>query len=587
MGATNLSNAQSNDGLQVDCLDAVNETLGMGAMEVDQVSTPSGGNAPKRQISNLSLPKKKSDISGACSNLVNSIVGAGIVGIPFAIKEAGFVAGVILLVLVSYFTDKSLRMLVEMATFHPRLKGHGVLTFEDLMMLPYGTWGHHFILASMLVTAYGAMVAYLLIIKDTLPVVFGLVDEPGAGSFVQSDLIMLCTSLVIMVPLSMQRDMSTLAITSFFSVICDAILVVFISVFSPVKETVGKAGGFGTVVKENWINSGFFIGFGVLTIAMTCQHSAFIVAGSLGNLTPSRWATVTFRSLSISFLLCAVLGITGYLGFLGETQGDILNNFDPDTIQASTARVLLAITMFFTYPMEAFVARHVLIKLLFNGDMDGHATDPITGEVVKAPKLFGIFNRRHIWTFVIYLATLVPALLVSDLGPVLSITGAIGGCSLAYIGPGLAYLGVHGDAFLAYLGEMTDNKNRKATTTPGDLPVAGDANANMQVSKPPSTPAGPKPWWWLLLLMPLWVKIATKGSQGMNERMTAFEQEHGQLSPSEGGRDQHGEAGEVIPFRKRDAYFSIFFIFFGTIALVAGVLSNVYVQVNDIFYSPS
>lgn len=233
------------------------------------------------------------------------------------------------------------------------------------------------------------------------------------------------------------------------------------------------------------------------------------------------------------------------------------------------------------------MARHVLIKLLFNGDMDGHATDPITGEVVKAPKLFGIFNRRHIWTFVIYLATLVPALLVSDLGPVLSITGAIGGCSLAYIGPGLAYLGVHGDAFLAYLGEMTDNKNRKATTTPGDLPVAGDANANMQVSKPPSTPAGPKPWWWLLLLMPLWVKIATKGSQGMNERMTAFEQEHGQLSPSEGGRDQHGEAGEVIPFRKRDAYFSIFFIFFGTIALVAGVLSNVYVQVNDIFYSPS
>lgn len=107
MGATNLSNAQSNDGLQVDCLDAVNETLGMGAMEVDQVSTPSGGNAPKRQISNLSLPKKKSDISGACSNLVNSIVGAGIVGIPFAIKEAGFVAGVILLVLVSYFTGKS------------------------------------------------------------------------------------------------------------------------------------------------------------------------------------------------------------------------------------------------------------------------------------------------------------------------------------------------------------------------------------------------------------------------------------------------------------------------------------------------
>ena len=88
----------------VDCLDAVNETLGMGAMEVDQDSTLS---PPKKQISNLSLPKKKSDVAGACSNLVNSIVGAGIIGIPFALKESGLVAGVILLILVSYFTGKS------------------------------------------------------------------------------------------------------------------------------------------------------------------------------------------------------------------------------------------------------------------------------------------------------------------------------------------------------------------------------------------------------------------------------------------------------------------------------------------------
>jgi hypothetical protein len=82
------------------------------------------------------------------------------------------------------------------------------------------------------------------------------------------------------------------------------------------------------------------------------------------------------------------------------------------------------------------VARHVLIKLLFDGDMDGHTTDQTSGEILKAPKMFGILKRRHFWTLVIYVATLVPALFLNDLGPVLSITGAIGGCSLAYIGPG-------------------------------------------------------------------------------------------------------------------------------------------------------
>lgn len=132
---------------------------------------------------------------------------------------------------------------------------------------------------------------------------------------------------------------------------CDGLLVLFVAFFSPIKEATQEAGGFGQVLKANWINgSGFFIGFGVLTIAMTCQHSAFIVSGSLGNLTSSRWATVTCRSLSISFVLCTILGVTGYLGYLEDTQGDILNNFDPDTVQASASRVLLAITMFFTYP---------------------------------------------------------------------------------------------------------------------------------------------------------------------------------------------------------------------------------------------
>jgi sodium-coupled neutral amino acid transporter 11 len=93
------------DEFNIDCLDMVNDTLGMGAMEVD-TPTSQGHSAPRRQISNLSLPKKKSGLGGAQSNLVNSIVGAGIIGIPFALKESGLVAGVLLLFLVSYFTGE-------------------------------------------------------------------------------------------------------------------------------------------------------------------------------------------------------------------------------------------------------------------------------------------------------------------------------------------------------------------------------------------------------------------------------------------------------------------------------------------------
>lgn len=235
--------------------------------------------------------------------------------------------------------------------------------------------------------------------------------------------------------------------------------------------------------------------------------------------------------------------------------------------------------------MESFVARHVLIKLLFDGDMDGLVVDPNTGDLMKAPKLLGFINRRRFWTFVIYVATLIPALIVNDLGPVLSITGAIGGCSLAYIGPGLAYLGAHGDAFLSFLSGAIESKEPANKPSIGDIPVEGDPTASIQVHPPPLTPQGSKPWWWWPLLMPIWVSIATTGSQGMNERMTALEQEHGPLLHPESEHPDY--IIDLVPFRKRDAWISIFFIVFGIIALIAGIVSNIYAQIHDIFYSPA
>lgn len=99
----------------------------------------------------LSTPNKQSGIFGASSNLVNSIVGAGIIGIPYALREAGLIAGLLLLALVSYLTDKSLRVIVGLASFHPKLRNKDVRTFEDLASYPFGKAGVHFILFNMMI----------------------------------------------------------------------------------------------------------------------------------------------------------------------------------------------------------------------------------------------------------------------------------------------------------------------------------------------------------------------------------------------------------------------------------------------------
>lgn len=45
--------------------------------------------------------------------MINSILGAGIIGLPFAVAQAGFILGTVLLFVMAILTDFSLRLLVE------------------------------------------------------------------------------------------------------------------------------------------------------------------------------------------------------------------------------------------------------------------------------------------------------------------------------------------------------------------------------------------------------------------------------------------------------------------------------------------
>lgn len=54
-----------------------------------------------------------SSLPQASFNYINSIVGSGVIGIPYALHRAGFVMGLILLVIVAIITDYSLILMVR------------------------------------------------------------------------------------------------------------------------------------------------------------------------------------------------------------------------------------------------------------------------------------------------------------------------------------------------------------------------------------------------------------------------------------------------------------------------------------------
>ena len=135
------------------------------------------------------------------------------------------------------------------------------------------------------------------------------------------------------------------------------------------------------------------------------------------------------------------------------------------------------------YPLESFVARHVIMTNLFQG-REAHEGDDHA--------VLDRWDRRVATTIALYLSALIPALNYDDVGIVLAWTGTVAATALTYIGPGILFIGVHGQEFL----DLVDS----AWGTLDDT----DDNSGML-----------KGLLWYLLLMPLWCKVASVGNKGL------------------------------------------------------------------------
>lgn len=298
-----------------------------------------------------------SSLFGAGFNFVNSIVGAGIIGMPVAMKECGFFTGIFLILFVAYLVHQSTIMIIECGLVTKKLN------LEELCRHLFGVHGYNACALSMFLFAYGAMIAYMMIIGDTVPIALDYFMHAHAPS---RAVVMLVSGCLVMLPLSLLRDMSSLSSTSLLSISADFFMVLFICIRSQTaarnQGTTFDSGGDVTVVNGNSIAAGL----GTISFAFVCQHSSFIVFRSMREATLPNWKTVANYSLVIAGSMCLLLALVGYLAFGNYVNGDILTNFSEQDELILVARLLLAITMIFTFPMEVFVARHCLISIVHN-----------------------------------------------------------------------------------------------------------------------------------------------------------------------------------------------------------------------------
>ncbi|UKZ52518.1 hypothetical protein TrVGV298_006295 [Trichoderma virens] len=371
------------------------------------------GDGDEENAAEAELRRPKSGLKSAFMNMANSIIGAGIIGQPYAMRQAGLLAGTLLLVALTIVVDWTICLIVINS------KLSGTSSFQGTVQHCFGRPGLIAISVAQWVFAFGGMVAFGVIVGDTIPHVLtaiwtDLASVPVLGLLTDRRVSIAVFCMGISYPLTLYRDIAKLAKASTLALIGMLVIVVTVLVQGVLVPSADR-GSFSTPLLT--VNSGIFQAIGVISFGMNILDPN----NQLRTPTIDNFSRVTHYSTGVSMFACLIMALGGFLTFGDKTLGNVLNNFSSDNSMVNVARLCFGLNMLTTLPLEAFVCREVMVTYFY------------------PDQPFDL--RRHIIlsTALVAGATTL-SMLTCDLGIVFELVGATSAVAMAYILPPMCYI---------------------------------------------------------------------------------------------------------------------------------------------------
>mmetsp|Transcript_19570 Transcript_19570/g.48735 ORF Transcript_19570/g.48735 Transcript_19570/m.48735 type:complete len:544 (+) Transcript_19570:68-1699(+) len=332
-----------------------------------------------------------SSMPDAVFNFTNSIVGAGCIGLGGAIALSGGLISIALVIFFAVLTKLSLDLLIRLSI--QQSSTTMTASYEDLAQAGMGYWkGRMLVMACKLSYSFGCLVAYIIVIKDNCgPALISLVYGEGDDEtqymtamdiitnkhygddrenwlhwlLSKDSIVTWVVSLTFILPLCLLRDMTPLAFGSLVSVASMATIVgIVIYIYFDCPEVRQEpTGGF----YENWleIRPGVLSNLGTFIFTFVSQHTVHLVFSSMK---PSlqkieKWKIVSSLSLLAAGTVSLLIGVFVYITFWQNTKSDIFQIY-PHGWMIDTAKLLLCVTMVFTFPLPFFTCRELLILIV-------------------------------------------------------------------------------------------------------------------------------------------------------------------------------------------------------------------------------
>lgn len=444
-------------------------------------------------------------VLSASINLVKTILGAGLFAIPYAFRSDGIFVGMCLIALAAITSAFGLFILARSSKtmLHPRNA-----SFFTMCMLTYPKWSPVFD-ACMILQCFGVGLSYLVLIGDVFPGIFG-----GQRNY------WIAASALVTIPLSCLKKIDHLKYSSMLGLFALAYLSLFVvarfvnDVLLSHKYQVERG-----QVSYFWVYdwNGLLTTFSIIIFAYVGAMNLFSIIGELDDNSLTNISTVINRSIGVSTIAFLLVGITGYLTFGSNTSGNIILNYDPNSLWISVGKFCLGSMLVLSFPLLFHPLRNAVnnvylwLKLCFAQDEQRTSLDitsmnrennaPITLAIVDddtdlslfttdnlanenetgmAPTIiheyhhegdvrvgqsvneqkFDFPSKRFYSISLILLVSMYGlAMKLTSFASVLSIVGATGSTSISFILPGLFGYKLIGTDYLA-MGRVIPPKDR-------------------------------------------------------------------------------------------------------------------------------
>ncbi|GAB2297112.1 Amino acid transporter avt6a [Dionaea muscipula] len=309
---------------------------------------------------------------GAVFNLSTTIIGAGIMALPAAMKVLGLGVGIAMILLVALLSEASIEMLVRFSRVGKSS------SYASVMGHAFGRGGRTFLEVCVLVNNVGILIVYMIIIGDVLSGTSssgvhhaGLLEEWFGHHWWNGRTFAMLITTLVFAPLTCFKRIDSLQYSSVLSV---GLAVVFLLITGGIAFVKLINGNLAmprllpeiTDIASTWE---LFTVVPVLVTAYVCHYNVHTIDNELED--SSMIQPVVWTSLALCSTMYIATSFFGFLLFGDATLDDVLANFDKDlgipygSLLSGAVRVSYALHLMLVFPVIFYPLRTSLDDLLF------------------------------------------------------------------------------------------------------------------------------------------------------------------------------------------------------------------------------